>query len=278
MAENDIMKKLGKPFPASDISWRMQYVDKEKSEGFAVPYLDARAVADRLDEVVGPYNWKDEYLLWHCYTEKNGKQSNEDKIINSQICVISVYNEERKEWIGKSDGAENTDFESVKGGLSDAFKRSAVKWNVGRYLYGFEPVWVKASKRGRAFLVADSEKNRLEQIYNDTVIKIFGNNTNAPNNNNLSKQNKQIQTPNTSQGKPKPKADVYEIKTIKCEGEGQTVKSTLVLNKGGADCTMFMYGKDPNLKTGIRLTNLRGKRKENSYGPYLILEDYDIAA
>ena len=36
MAENDIMKKLGKPFPASDISWRMQYVDKEKSEGFAV--------------------------------------------------------------------------------------------------------------------------------------------------------------------------------------------------------------------------------------------------
>lgn len=59
MRENKYFEEFVKPFPASDVSWRLQYVDKDKMQGFAVPYLDARAVADRLDAVVGQHNWKD---------------------------------------------------------------------------------------------------------------------------------------------------------------------------------------------------------------------------
>lgn len=277
---SSLFEKLGKPFPASDVSWRMQYVDKGKCEGFAVPYLDARAIADRLDEVVGPYNWKDEYGIWHCYTEKSKEQGKDDKIINSQVCKLSVYNNERKEWVEKSDGAENTDFESIKGGLSDAFKRVAVKWNIGRYLYKFEPVWVKAKQRGRAYLVADEEKARLEKIYNETVIKFFGKGT--PGDVSTGSQPASFQQNNKTSPQSDTdrdtQSDVYEVKSIRCEGEGETVKSTLVLDKGGKNSTMFMYGKDPNLKTGIKLKNLKGKRGQNAYGQYLILETYDIAA
>lgn len=42
----------------------------------------------------------------------------------------------------QTDGAENTDIEPVKGGLSDAYKRAAVKWGIGRYLYDMEAAWV----------------------------------------------------------------------------------------------------------------------------------------
>ena len=38
-------------------------------------------------------------------------------------------------WITKTDGAGDTNIEGEKGGLSDAFKRAAVKFGVGRYLY-----------------------------------------------------------------------------------------------------------------------------------------------
>ena len=61
-----------------------------------------RAVQKRLDETVGPFNWKNVYSLWHD---------------NSQICGISIFYDERKEWVTKFDGAENSDFEPVKGGL-----------------------------------------------------------------------------------------------------------------------------------------------------------------
>ena len=47
MRENKHFEEFGKPFAASDVSWRLQYVDKTKCEGFAVPYLDARAIASR---------------------------------------------------------------------------------------------------------------------------------------------------------------------------------------------------------------------------------------
>lgn len=301
MVENRHLEAFGKPFPSSDISWRMQYVDKAKSEGFAVPYLDARAISDRLDEVVGQYNWKDDYETWHCYTEESKDQNKDPKSVNSQLCTIYIYDEERKEWIGKTDGAENTDFESIKGGISDSFKRCAVKWNIGRYLYKFEPVWVKAKARGRAYLVSEEEKDRLEKFYNDTVIKIFGQSATtvtqgvgnagqspqpkapvqkntAPNTQSQQGNLAPAPQPPQQQGTPAKKPDIYEIKSVRCEGSGETVKSTLVLNKGGKENTMFMYGQDPNLKMGTKLMNLRGHQQKNAYGTYLILEGYDIAA
>ena len=38
-------------------------------------------------------------------------------------------------WVTKSDGAEDSTIEAVKGAYSDSFKRAAVKWGIARYLY-----------------------------------------------------------------------------------------------------------------------------------------------
>ena len=299
MKENRHFEEFGKPFPSSDVSWKIQITKRDKTAGKVVPYLDARAIADRLDAVVGQYNWKDDYGQWHCYTEEPKEEGKKPKKVNSQLCTIYIYDEERHEWIGKTDGAENTDFESVKGGLSDSFKRAAVKWNIGRYMYNFEPVWVNlVDEYGRPVIDAN-EYPRLEKIYNDTVIRLFGKetvgNSKSGNNKQGNSQNQQSGNSdekkkqqgntgnpptqqNASQSRKAPTPDIYEIKSIRCEGEGQTVKTTLVVDKNGNKSTMFYYGQDKNLKTGTKITNLRGKRTETAYGPHLILEQYDLAA
>lgn len=264
-------------------------------EGFAVPYLDARAVEDRFDQVIGQKNWNDSYESWHTYTETvTERDKTTVKEIRSQLCTIYVYNEERKEWLGKTDGAENTDIESIKGGLSDSFKRAAVKWNVGRYMYKMEPVWVKATKRGKSYVVADSEKERLKAEYLGIIKNVFGEkvaaslggNTqatagNQPKDNNQSAP--KAPAPTGEQGqKPQQQgnsqAEVYEITNIRVEGEGEKKRSKLELSKGNGKSTVFMNGADPNLKVGIKIMNLKGRTGKNAYGNYSILDSYELAA
>ena len=129
MDVNRHFEAFGMPFPASDVSWKLQLTSKDKQSGKVVPYLDARAISDRLDEVVGQYNWKDNYGQWHCYTEEPKDEGKKPKKVNSQLCTISIYDEDRHQWISKTDGAENTDIEPIKGGLSDSFKRCAAYLN-----------------------------------------------------------------------------------------------------------------------------------------------------
>ena len=279
MRENKYFEEFGKPFPASDVSWRLQYVDKDKMQGFAVPYLDARAIANRLDAVVGQHNWKDTYIPWHnCVVEEKTK--------SSQLCTISIYDEERGIWIDKTDGAEDTDTEPIKGGLSDAFKRAAVKWNIGRYLYSFEPVWVTAEKRGRAFVIAKSENGKLETAYNTTVARLFG--TEAPKGTITTtpppahKQNNagSSVTPPPAPAITQPQnngdenADVYEVRKINVQNN----QSSMLLFGKGKQFQAFMQGADERLKVGTRIKNVNAGKGQNSYGTYAILNSYDIAA
>ncbi len=88
---------------------------------------------DRLDEVIGPENWRDEY--------KSGPDG-------GVICGLSLRIGD--EWIEKWDGADIPDFEAIKGGLSDAFKRVGVKWGIGRYLYRLESSWVPCEMHGKS--------------------------------------------------------------------------------------------------------------------------------
>lgn len=115
------LEKLKEPFPKEDIEWRVgrQGVTMKGDPWvFALAYVTARGIMNRLDDVVGAANWQNEYREWHG---------------SSQLCGISIRIED--EWVTKWDGADNTAIESTKGGLSDAMKRAAVQWGIGRYLY-----------------------------------------------------------------------------------------------------------------------------------------------
>ena len=105
---------LKRPFPISKLKWR-----KGPGGSGELVYIDARAVMNRLDEVMGQNMW----------------QSKFDYVGGRMICTISCYYSTLNEWISKSDGADDSQIEGAKGGCYDSFKRAAVHWGIGRYLY-----------------------------------------------------------------------------------------------------------------------------------------------
>lgn len=128
------LSKLKDCFEPNDIEWRLQQCGKGKGDkiwGMALAYVTNRAIMNRLDDVCGPENWKNEY-----------KAAPDGGI----LCGLSIKIGD--EWVTKWDGAENTDIEAVKGGLSGAMKRAAVQWGIGRYLYKLEESWINANENG----------------------------------------------------------------------------------------------------------------------------------
>jgi hypothetical protein len=133
------LSRLAEPFPAADVEWRMMQCGKGKDGkpwGKCLAYLTNRAIQSRLDEVCGQENWHDEYQVL------DGGRI---------LCGISIRI--NGEWVTKWDGATetvgHTDDPSMpfKGGLSNAEKRTAVKWGIGRYLYSLAEAWVVVTER-----------------------------------------------------------------------------------------------------------------------------------
>ena len=139
---NTKIEELAKPFPAEDIEWRVGSTNRDKDKGIALAYITARAAMNRLDEVLGPENWTDTYSPIPGPTGDT----------KGYLCTISIRLGD--EWVSKQDGADESNMESIKGGLSDAFKRSAVKWGIGRYLYNLPIVWVPLESYGNSYKLA----------------------------------------------------------------------------------------------------------------------------
>ena len=134
------LERLKDKFSAEDIEWRIGragYTLKGQPYGTVLAYLSNRAIMNRLDEVCGPANWRNEYREWTV----GGRQG--------VLCGISIKIND--EWVTKWDGAENTDIEAVKGGLSDAMKRAGVQWGIGRYLYDLEQNFAEIDEAGKYF-------------------------------------------------------------------------------------------------------------------------------
>ena len=121
---------LSAPFDPSEIHWRAQTVTKDGTKALALAYLDARDVMGRLDAVCGPANWS---------------SYNDETQTGRVLCKLSLRCDD--EWVTKTDGAGNTAVEGEKGGISDALKRAAVQWGIGRYLYDLGNVWAPCESR-----------------------------------------------------------------------------------------------------------------------------------
>ena len=123
--KNMNLKDLKKVIPHH---WRVQSFSKNKPMAQCIAYIDSRDVQNLLDEVVGQENWQDKY-----YEQKG-----------MLFCSIGI--KVGDDWIWKSDTGSESNMEAEKGHSSDAFKRAAVKWGVGRFLYDLPIHYVKASE------------------------------------------------------------------------------------------------------------------------------------
>lgn len=139
---NDIANKLRKTIP---YKWKIQSVSKNKPKASCVAYIDARDAMDLLDDAIGIDSWKDSY-----HRDQTGVL----------ICKLELKINDK--WIAKEDVGTASQSEAEKGEYSDAFKRAAVKWGVGRFLYDLKIKWVDTNKTGPgAYPVHPNTTNRI---------------------------------------------------------------------------------------------------------------------
>jgi hypothetical protein len=128
---------LAAPFPPDQVRFKPGVVTGNRA--LALVYVDARSIQDRLDEVLGVAGWQDEY---------------ESLPDGSVVCKLRLRL--GNEWITKSDvggpSEQPDEGDRRKAAFSDALKRAAVKFGIGRYLYRMKSQWVDYDPQKRQFL------------------------------------------------------------------------------------------------------------------------------
>jgi hypothetical protein len=153
----ELFTALCEPFPIEEISWRVGPTNEKRAKpgdavrGQPLCYVDARTVMDRIDSVCSVDGWQ-------CtYTPGVGA---------SIVCNIGIRI--AGDWIWKADGAGATDMEADKGALSDAFKRAAVRWGVGRYLYEVKAPWLDLDERKN---IREADHAKLRTLHEEYARK-----------------------------------------------------------------------------------------------------------
>jgi hypothetical protein len=119
-----IQQQLQAPFPAHLVAWKPQTFTKDRSRALLLAHIDARAVQDRLD-VACPDDWAFEIEVIAGAARPT---------VKGRLTVCGL----RREDIGE---APEGDFGTLKAASSDALKRCAVQFGIGRYLYDLPKVW-----------------------------------------------------------------------------------------------------------------------------------------
>lgn len=115
-SHQDLFRELAAEFEPGEVGFRPQ-------GGRELAYISARTAMNRLDRVLGPENWWDDYEIRE----------------HSVVCRLTIRLPDGQEltksdaggYAGMSDSGDD-----AKSAMSDAFKRAAVKFGVARYLYG----------------------------------------------------------------------------------------------------------------------------------------------
>lgn len=150
----NLKEQLEKPFLDDELEFRVGAINSDKTKGLALAYIQARAIQNRLDEVVGIENWRVSY-----------KEINGGFLAKLELKI-------NNEWIAKEDGANVTDYEAIKGGISSAFKRAASVWGIGRYLYEIESQWLPIEQKGKVYIFKETPKlNNKDQENNNNTSK-----------------------------------------------------------------------------------------------------------
>lgn len=115
-------------------------------------YKDARVDMKMLDEIVGWNNWKREHI----------------ELKGVIYCGVSIWDEEKQQWITKWDAGKESNTEAEKGEASDSFKRACVNaTGVGRELYTAPFIWVSVDTgcdRKTKFKVNEIDYNENREI------------------------------------------------------------------------------------------------------------------
>ena len=146
--EEKVSKKLEFPtLTASEIEVRVDRVWKDGCS--LLIHKNARIDMELLDTHVGPANWQ----------RKQIPTATADGRIH-MVCSVGIYDEQKSEWIWKSDVGSESSWAREKGQASDSFKRACTNWGIGRELYSAPDIVVSAlrEKEGNTETIVNIEE------------------------------------------------------------------------------------------------------------------------
>lgn len=112
-------------------------------------YKDARCDMNILDETVGILNWQ------RSHTRDNAN------------CIVSIWDNEKKQWVSKEDTGTESYTEKEKGLASDSFKRACFNWGIGRELYTAPFIWISSGKGN----YTPTTKNNKPTTYDKFIVE-----------------------------------------------------------------------------------------------------------
>jgi hypothetical protein len=122
----DLFAALAAPFESHEIKTR------STRSGIQLSYITARTAMNRLDTVLGPENWWDEFVpTEHSVLCKLTIRLPDGSTVTKQDAAGYAGMETRT----RTGEMIRDDENDEKSGYSDAFKRAAAKFGVARYLY-----------------------------------------------------------------------------------------------------------------------------------------------
>ena len=127
--EDEVFGILNKAVMPDEIEWRVQSQTKDKTKLIIVPYINNRCVMERFDFAFGNANWNSSFL----------------EVTDGFLCTITATVGDKT--VSRTDGANKTSIEALKGGISDSMKRTAVQFGVGRCLYKYPKVMVETQDK-----------------------------------------------------------------------------------------------------------------------------------
>ena len=144
------MEKKIRCLKPEEIEIRVQQVTEKGAQ--LLLYKDSRCDKRILDETFGIFGWKDRY----------------EEIKGNLFCTISIYDDEKQQWIDKCDCGTESFSEKEKGEASDAFKRAGFNVGIGRELYTrifyFASVPTKKNDKDKYDLANKYEKFTVAEI------------------------------------------------------------------------------------------------------------------
>ena len=118
------MENMFRDLKSDEIDVRIAMV---KESGISLLlYKDARVDQNILDETLTPFRWQREHK----------------ELKGNIYCGISIFDDDRKQWVTKWDCGKESFTEAEKGEASDSFKRAGFNWGIGRELYTAPFIWI----------------------------------------------------------------------------------------------------------------------------------------
>lgn len=137
---------------AEEIECRASYIQENGLS--LLLFKDARVDQKILDETFTPFGWRRSH----------------QEIGENLYCTVEVWDDKKKQWIGKQDVGSASIAEKEKGQASDSFKRACFNWGIGRELYTAPFLWIPAEyagiqKKGERYV--STERFRVSSISYD---------------------------------------------------------------------------------------------------------------